>query len=54
VEPAMIDPAALSAMIAGMITDRRMRMIPPWRLPRSGACNVTSSSCLANLTYPEK
>jgi hypothetical protein len=38
-EPARIDPAALSARIAGMMTDRLMRMTPPWRLPRSGACN---------------
>jgi hypothetical protein len=51
---ARIDPAAPSATIAEMMTDRRMRMIPPWRLPRSVACCATSLSCLANLTYSAK
>ncbi len=32
-EPAMIDPVAPSARIAGMMIARLMRMIPPWRFP---------------------
>ena len=31
-EPARTDPAALSAMMAGMMIVRLIRMISPWRL----------------------
>ena len=36
-EPARMDPAAPSAMMAGIMIARPTRMIPPWRLPRSEA-----------------
>ena len=43
-EPARIDPAALSARIAGMMMVRLMSMIPPWRLQRSAACCMTPAA----------
>ena len=49
VEPIRIDPAALSARIAGMMTVRLMDMIPPSRLQRSAACYTTPTARSAHL-----
>ena len=46
-DPARIDPVALSARMAEITMDRRIRMIPPSRLPRSEDRNMTSVSYLA-------
>jgi hypothetical protein len=53
VEPTRIDPAALSARIAGTMIVRFMVMIPPWHLPRSAAYYMPSAAREAHLNYPE-
>jgi hypothetical protein len=35
--PVISEPVVPSARIAGMIRDRLMRMVPPWRFPRPAA-----------------
>jgi len=50
-EPTRIDPAALSARIAGMMMVRLMVMIPPWRLRRSAAYYMASAAHEAHLSY---
>jgi len=54
VEPIRIDPAALSARIAGMMMVRPMRMTPPWCLQRSAACCMASAARTAHLIYLEQ
>jgi hypothetical protein len=53
VEATRIDPAVLSARIAGMMMVRLMVMIPPWYLRRSAACNMASTAHEAHLNYLE-
>jgi hypothetical protein len=50
-EPARIDPATLSARIAGMTMVRLMVMIPPWHLRRSEACFMAPAAHEAHLNY---
>jgi hypothetical protein len=50
-EPARIDPAALSASIAGTIMDRLTDMTPPRRRQRSAACCMTPTARTARLNY---
>ncbi len=50
-EAAAIDPAELSARIAGMMMVRLMDMIPPSRLQRSAACYMTPTARAAHLNY---
>jgi hypothetical protein len=52
-EPTRIDPAALSASIAGMMVDFPMRMIPPCRLQRSAAWCMAPATRTAHLSHLE-
>jgi hypothetical protein len=51
VAPTAIDPAVVSARIAGTMMVRLMVMIPPWRLRRSAACFMASAAHEAHLSY---